>query len=124
VTDRTRYLVTATMAGREANGQSRQTTVDGTATRVVFESTATNLGCAQAGAKCGADLNLVTDIFSWDRTTGRITRINVVTPALPWLGASMAPAVSFDGLVTAFFSCQPVTDEDDRGTFDLFLADP
>lgn len=124
VTNRTRYLVTATMEGREANGDSRQPTVDGTATRVVFESTATNVGCGQPGPQCGADLNLVTDIFSWERATGRITRVNMVTPTLSWLGASTAPAVSFNGLVTAFFSCQPATDEDDRGTFDLFLSGP
>lgn len=122
VTNSTRYLVTTATEGREANGHSRQPAVDGTATRVVFESTATNLGCGRPGPKCAADLNLVTDIFAWERDTGRVTRVNVVTPTLPWLGASTAPAVSFNGLVSAFFSCQPVTDEDDRGTFDLFMA--
>ena len=89
---------------------------------MLFESTATNMGCGQAGPKCSADLNLVADIFSWERATGRITRVNVVTGTLPWLGVSTAPAVSFNGLVTAFFSCQPVSDEDDRGTFDLFMV--
>ncbi len=81
-----------------------------------------NPGLRSARTECAADHNLVTDIFAWERATVLATRVNVVTPALPWLGASKASAVRFHGLVSAFFSCQPVTDEDDRGTFDLFIA--
>ena len=90
---------------------------------VVFESTATNIGCRPRGsASCDTDINLLGDIFLWDRTTGIVTRVNVATSELPWLEGAAYPTLSSDGTSIAFLSRQPVSDADGRDTFDLFIA--
>lgn len=84
--------MSGTAQGHEANGDSIRPAVDETGTRVVFASTATNLGCDARGlARCATDINLVSDIFVWDRGTGRVTRINAATPSLPWLDPVWPP---------------------------------
>lgn len=123
VSDGRRFLVSATPDRAEGNGHSGRPVVDGPATRVVFQSTATNLPCGRPRRECDDDINLVSDIFVWARGSGDLARVNVPTPALRWLGKSVAPVISADGRVIAFFSCQPVNDDDDRGTFDLFVTE-
>jgi Tol biopolymer transport system component len=118
-----RYLVSATARNEEANGESARPALDGTGTRIVFDSTATNLGCDGRGALgCAPDINLVSDIFVWDRRTARVTRVNAATHDLPWLEISTAPSISGDGHVVTFLSGQPVNAADGRDTFDLFLT--
>jgi hypothetical protein len=124
VADGRRSLVSATPEGVEGNGHSGRPVVDHAATRVVFQSTATNLPCGRSRRECGDDINLVSDIFLWTRATSAVSRVNVPTQGLPWLGVSTAPMVSADGRVVAFFSCQPFSDADDRRTFDLFITGP
>ena len=118
-----RHLVSATPEGREANGFSKLPAIDGTGTLVAFESTATNIGCRpRGGVSCDTDVNLLSDIFLWDRTTGIVTRVNVATSELPWLEGAAYPTLSSDGTSIAFLSRQPVSDADGRDTFELFVA--
>jgi hypothetical protein len=118
-----RQLVSATPQGREANGYSVLPAIDATGMRVAFESTATNLACGQRdNAGCGTDINLLGDIFLWDRTTTTVARVNVATTALLWLEGAAYPAISSDGTGVAFLSRQPVSDADGRDTFDLFFT--
>jgi Tol biopolymer transport system component len=121
VSDGARHLVSATPEGRESNGFSRLPAMDATGTLVAFESTATNIGCPPR-ASCDTDINLLGDIFLWDRTTGIVTRVNVATSGLPWLEGAAYPTLSTDGTSIAFLSRQPVSDADGRDTFDLFIA--
>jgi len=123
VADGLRELVSVTPHGREANGFSRPPAIDATGRRVIFESTATNLGCAsRETAGCDTDINLLGDIFLWDRATGAVTRVNTVTSELPWLEGAAYPTVSTDGTSIAFLSRQPVSHADGRDTFDLFIT--
>jgi Tol biopolymer transport system component len=122
VRDGVRQLASVTPQGRPANGHSRLPAIDATGSRVVFESTATNIGCASKGAaRCAADINLLGDIFLWDRATAAVTRVNATTRELPWLEGASSPAISRDGMSMAFLSRQPVSDADGRDTFDLFV---
>ncbi len=83
LSDGQRRLVSATPGGGEGNGHSRMPVIDADGMRVVFESTATNLGCGtRGGQSCKTDINLLADVFAWDRATATVTRINVVTPDL------------------------------------------
>lgn len=124
VRDGHRHLVSATPEGVEGNGHSGLPSVDAAAARVVFQSTATNLPCGRPRRECAEDINLVSDIFVWARDVRAVARVNVATSTVPWLGASTAPVISADGRVIAFYSCQPVSDADGRGTFDLFVVGP
>ena len=123
VRDGVRQMVSVAPEGREANGYSKLPAIDATGAHVVFESTATNLGCApRRTAGCDTDINLLGDIFFWDRATGSVARVNVATRELPWLEGAASPAISTDGMSIAFLSRQPVSDADGRDTFDLFIT--
>lgn len=115
-------LISVSPTGREANGYSAGPSVDAAGRTVVFESSATNMGCGRRGRPdCQEDINLLADIFLWDAGTGEVTRVNVPAPELPWLEGGVAPALSADGGVVAFRSRQPVSEADDRDTFELFV---
>ena len=121
--DGQRHLVSVTPNGREANGVSKLPTIDATGSRVVFESTATNLGCDTDGLpSCNSDINLLGDIFEWERATGTVTRVNTATRDLAWLEGAAYPTLSPDGKHVAFLSRQPVSVTDGRDTFDLFIT--
>ena len=121
--DGLRQLVSVTPHGREANGVSKLPAIDATGSRVIFESTATNLACDSRDLpSCGADINLLGDLFLWERTTASVVRVNVVTSELPWLEGAAYPTVSPDGTSIAFLSRQPVSDADGRDTLDLFVT--
>jgi Tol biopolymer transport system component len=123
VSDGFRQLVSVTPHGREANGFSRLPAIDATGSRVIFESTATNLGCASGGtAGCDTDINLLGDIFQWNHATGTVTRVNIVTPELPWLEGAAYPTISLDGGHIGFLSRQPVSPADGRDSFDMFIT--
>ena len=120
--DRRREIVSSTRDGAEANGYSAMPVVDQAGERVVFQSTAANLACDGRRAACTRDINLVADIFLWERTPRTTTRVNGATRELRWLEGSTAPAVSVDGRVATFLSRQPMSDADDGSTFDLFVV--
>lgn len=65
---------------------------------VVFDSTASNL--------VGGDANALSDVFRWDRVTGRTQLVSVrrVAPARSGNNASVAPRVSGDGRFVVFQS--------------------
>ena len=97
--------------------------LDATGTRVVFESSATNLACGSPGTPaCDSDINLLSDVFLWNRITASVTRINAVTGEILWLEGGSHPTISADGRAVAFLSRQPVSRADGRDTFDLFVT--
>ena len=123
LTDGQRQLISATPQGREANGQAGAPSVDGTGRRVVFHSTATNIGCGSGDRPgCDTDINLLLDVFLWDRATGGVARVNTRTTSLPWLEGAGHAVISHDGRAIAFRSRQPVSAADDRATSDLFIT--
>jgi Tol biopolymer transport system component len=122
VADGQRQVVSSMRDGREANGQSTMPAIDGSGERVVFQSTATNLACGRGTRdSCAADINLVNDVFLWERATGAVTRVNAATRELRWMEGGVAPAISGNGRIAAFLSRQPLSDADDAGTFSLFV---
>lgn len=119
-----RHLVSGDAKNREGNGHSGRPAIDGTGSRIVFESGATNLACGgRTRTACHDDFNLLADIFQWDRSTVQVTRVNATTPELPWLEGGTHAAISLDGRTIAFLSRQPVSEADGRDTFDLFVTE-
>jgi len=84
--------------GIEANSSSLAPAISGNGWLVVFSSSATNL----LGA--GADTNSAQDIFLHDRTTGVTSRLSEATDGTQANNNSQAPAISGDGLFSAFSS--------------------
>ncbi len=114
-------LVTATAAGRPANGNSLLPSMSADGARIAFQSTASNLPCGRSVPRCD-DINLVADVFIWDRSTRHITRITPPSGHPPWLNPSEAPVLSGDGRVVAFLSRQPVSADDERSHFNLYVV--
>lgn len=95
-------LVSRSSAGRQANFDSRESSVSAGGRYVVFSSSATNL--------VRRDTNRVSDVFLHDRRTGKTKRMSVNSRELqgnrPSQGSyyGSAPAVSRDGRFVVFAS--------------------
>jgi len=90
--------VSVGLGGIEANSSSQAPAISGNGWLVVFSSSATNL----LGA--GADTNSAQDIFLHDRTTGVTSRLSEAADGTQANNNSQAPAISGDGLFSAFSS--------------------
>ena len=113
-------LVSRNPAGRPANGASGNPSISRDGRFVAFQSNASNLVCAQRCDPNVEDINLVPDVFLFDRVTGRTTWVSVGT-AGGWMEESVAPAVDAAGRVLAFTSRHPIDEEDTGHDFDLFV---
>lgn len=116
-------LVSAASNGKPGNGMSLLPSITADGSRIAFQSTASNLPCNAAARRC-EDINLVADIFVWERATGAITRVTPPSRHPPWLDPSEAPVLSADGRVLAFLSRHPVSDDDGRADYDLYVTRP
>jgi len=73
-------------------------------------------------AKPDADVNLLPDVFLFDRRAGRATHLST-DPASEWMEASGGPAIDGSGRIVAFSSRHPINPADKRNDFDLFVLD-
>jgi len=106
--------------GSSANGESTNPVISADGRFVAFQSDASNLVCAKRCPEHDQDINLLWDIFLFDRTSGRIARVS--EDALGgWMEVSSGPAVDGAGSVVAFSSRHPVDSDDRRDDFDLFV---
>ena len=107
-------LVSRSMKGRTANGSSANPVVSADGQVIAFQSEASNLAD-------GEDINLLWDVFRFDRDTGTTTRVSGDRDA-GWLEPSGGPAIDGRGSVIAFSSRHPTDVSDKRNDFDLYLA--
>jgi Tol biopolymer transport system component len=113
-------LVSRSAAGGSANGASRNPAISADGRYVAFQSDASDLVCAARCTPADEDINLLPDIFLFDRVTGKISRLSGGT-ARGWMEESVAPAISGDGSVVAFSSRHPIDAQDVDHDFDLFI---
>jgi len=104
--DNTTTRVSTAPGGGQPDGASHDPRMSGDGRWIVFESEATNL--------VPGDTNGVTDVFLFDRVSGAISRISVVSGGGQADVPSFAPDVSNDGNIIAFVSAssQLSTDPD------------
>jgi Tol biopolymer transport system component len=112
-------LVSRTPAGSPGNGPSGYPSISADGRFVVFQSDASDLTCGEHCPSADRDINLVTDIFRFDRSSGRTERIS--RGRLPWMEPSIGPAMDRSGAVIAFASRHPLDQADDRHDYDLFV---
>jgi len=108
-------LVSRSMSGTAANGDSRGPAITPDGRFVAFVSQATNLTPVQG---------VSADVFVRDLTTGSTQLVNVAPGGGSVTGASFAPAITPDGAFIAFASVSPdLVPGDTNGELDVFLRD-
>jgi len=106
--------------GSSPNGSSMNAVISADGRYVAFQSDASNLMCP---ARCRAileDINLLWDVFVWERATGQIARASEDELG-GWMEWSVGPAIDASGSVIAFSSRHPMDASDQRDDLDLFV---
>ncbi len=106
--------------GSPANGSSLNAVISADGRSVTFQSDAGNLVCASRCAVALEDLNLLWDVFIWDRSTGRMVRASEDELG-GWMDWSAGPAIDGSGHVVAFSSRHPTDAADRQQDLDLFV---
>jgi Tol biopolymer transport system component len=119
---RTTELVSRSETGGSGNGASTQPAISTSGTVVAFQSDASDLTCARRCAPALRDINLVADVFVFDRRTREIRRVSAGRTS--WMEPSLAPAVDGTGAVIAFSSRHPRDPSDQGDDYDLFVRVP
>jgi Tol biopolymer transport system component len=116
----TTALISRGASGDPANGSSGQPIISEDGRFVGFQSQASDLICARRCAPDAEDINLLWDVFLFDRMTGLMTRISE-GPRGGWAEESTSPQFDAAGEIVAFSSRHPIDEEDIRNDFDLFV---
>jgi Tol biopolymer transport system component len=116
----TTSLASHTAQGDPANGPSRRPVLSADGRVLVFQSDASDLTCHAGCRAADRDINLVSDIFVFDRVSGAIRRVSAGRTA--WMEPSIGPVIDGSGTVIAFSSRRPRHARDDRDDYDLFVS--
>ena len=119
---RTTELVSRSEAGGSANGASTHPAMSTAGTVMAFQSDASDLTCTRRCAPAARDINLVADVYTFDRRTRLVRRIS--TGRASWAEPSIGPALDGIGAVVAFSSRHPRDSSDEEDDFDLFVRLP
>ena len=107
-------LISRSVRGGAGNGASIRPAISSDGRFVAFQSDASDLIAAE-------DINLLWDVFVFDRTTGRIVRVSG-DPAEVWMEPSGGPSIDGTGSIVAFSSRHPTDASDKKNDFDLYVA--
>ena len=113
-------VVVSRAGGGTANGASFNPAISADGRFVAFQSDASDLACARDCPRATEDINLLPDIFLFDRVTGQIAAVSTDRDG-PWMEESGAPAIDASGAVVAFTSRHPISAGDVLNDFDLFV---
>ena len=113
-------LVSRSTGGGTANGTSLNPAISGDGRFVAFQSDASDMACGR-GCRTGMDdINLLPDVFIFDRVTSQISCVSQDANGT-WLEESGAPTIDTTGAVMAFPSRHPISSLDVLNDFDLFV---
>ena len=115
-------LVSRTARRCSGNGRSSHPAVSGDGRYVVFASEASDLVCAGRCSPGEEDLNLVSDVYLFDRVDDRVSRVSGDRAgAEAWWEPSIGPAIDRGGKVVVFSTRHPIAVADEAGDYDLFI---
>jgi len=117
---KTTITVSRAADGFSANGTSLNGVISGDGRYVAFQSDAGNLVCTSRCTSATEDLNLLWDVFVWDRVTRRTQRASEDELG-GWMDWSTGPSIDGSGRVIAFSSRHPVDADDRQQDLDLFV---
>jgi Tol biopolymer transport system component len=118
----TTELVSSREGGGSSNGASTHPAISVSGMVVAFQSDASDLTCGRRCPPAMRDINLVADIFAFDRRTHVLRRVS--TGRQSWIEPSVGPALDGVGAVIAFSSRHPRDSSDEADDFDLFVRLP
>jgi Tol biopolymer transport system component len=113
-------LVSRAAGGGPANGASLTPAISADGRFVAFQSDASDMACARDCRPASEDINLLPDVFIFDRLSGQISPVSLSRHG-PWMEESVAPAIDASGTVVAFTSRHPISPLDVLNDFDLFV---
>jgi Tol biopolymer transport system component len=113
-------LVSHRADGAAGDGPSARPAVSFDGQIVAFQSIASDLTCADRCGTTDRDINLLGDVFVYNRSTGAMVRASGDEGG-EWLEPSRAPSLDASGTVMAFASRHPTDDDDIDNDEDLFL---
>jgi Tol biopolymer transport system component len=113
-------LVSHGTGGGVANGASLNPAISADGRFVAFQSDASDMACGRNCRTGMEDINLLSDVFIFDRVTGQISCVSRDINGT-WLEESGAPAIDATGAVVAFTSRHPISALDVLNDFDLFV---
>jgi Tol biopolymer transport system component len=116
----TTLLVSGTAEGGTANGSSSKPAISRDGRFVAFQSEASDLVCLRRCPPSVEDINLLSDVFLFDRNTRRVSWISE-GPSGGWIEESHTPRLDARGHIVAFASRHPIDAQDVRHDFDLFI---
>ena len=107
-------------SGDAADARSTRPRISADGSVIVFQSLASNLGCDGRCRDGERDTNLMWDVFRYDRTSRRTTRLTADDSG-GWALGGRAAAVSDNGTVVIFASRHPRNEDDLADDEDLFV---
>ena len=113
-------LVSRASGGGAANGASLNPAISADGQWIAFQSDASDMTCAGSCGPGMDDINLLPDVFLFNRATGEISCVSL-DRSRTWMEESAAPAIDASGTVVAFPSRHPVSARDVANDFDLFV---
>jgi WD40-like Beta Propeller Repeat len=116
----TTTLVSHRPDGRPGNGASHRPAISGDGQTVAFQSLASDLLCAKRCTDDRRDINLVSDVFVFDRSSRRMTRASGDQTGA-WMESSHGPALDHSGRVLIFSSRHPIDERDVNNDDDLYV---
>jgi len=119
----TTTLVSRSALGGTANGVSTNPDVSFDGRFVAFQSDASDLVCARRCPASAEDINLLWDVFVYDRFADRSVRVSGDEDG-GWIEPSDGPSLAASAPVVAFSSRHPIDAADRRNDYDLFIRAP
>jgi Tol biopolymer transport system component len=113
-------LVSRTPSGHPANGPSLRPALSQDGATVAFQSLASNLVCEGTCQGGQPDINLVWDVFVYDRFAHRAARVSTDIGE-EWMENSRAPSLDDAGQVLAFGSRHPIIGRDGAHDENLYV---
>jgi Tol biopolymer transport system component len=113
-------LVSRAAGGGAASGVSLSPVISSDGRFIAFQSDAGNMVCTSRCSPGQADINLIWDVFLFDRIAGTIVRLSEDELG-GWMEWSAAPAIDGAGQVIAFSSRHPTDAHDQGHDLDLFI---
>jgi Tol biopolymer transport system component len=120
---RTTTVVSRRADGGTANGPSGNPAISAEGRFIAFQSEASDLVCTRHCSAALEDVNLLSDIFLFDRVADRMTWISAL-PSGGWAEENSGPGVDATGTIVTFTSRHPIDEQDVRNDFDLFVRVP
>jgi Tol biopolymer transport system component len=120
---RTTTVVSRRAEGGTANGPSGSPAISAEGRFIAFQSEASDLVCTRRCPASLEDVNLLPDVFLYDRVADRMTWISVL-PSGGWAEESSGPEMDATGTIVTFASRHPIDERDVLNDFDLFVRIP